>query len=140
MKKSLRIEVWNKYRQRCSYCGKHLLYSDMQVDHLIPRRAGYKPGRYAHETIIKRYKNLREEIEEPSNLMPACRRCNHYKRAYPLQEFRRLVSTLYKRIVQDYITKVAIDYGIVKFEKWDGLFYFEKFEQIATKKAAQDHT
>ena len=128
MKKSLRIEIWNRYGQRCSYCGKHLLYSDMQVDHLIPRCGIYKPGRYANEAIIKHCQDFREKIEAYSNLMPACRRCNHYKRAHSLSEFRRLISTLHKKIADDYITKVAIDYGIVRFEKWDGLFYFEKLQ------------
>ena len=43
MKKSDRIRVWNKYRQRCAYCGKLLEYKDMQVDHIIPRLGGRRP-------------------------------------------------------------------------------------------------
>jgi len=127
MRKTLRVKIWNKYKQRCSYCGKHLLYHDMQVDHFIPLRSINRPPEYLDA----------EEINGFDNLMPSCRRCNHYKRGYSLSEFRRLISTIHNRIADDYITKVAIDYGIVKFWKWDNMFYFEKFKQNATKKAAQ---
>ena len=106
MKKSDRIKVWNKYDKHCAYCGKIIKYQDMQVDHMIPKR--------------------RHGPDTPDNLMPACRRCNHYKRAWPLKEFRRLLVTMSDRIQKMYLMKVAIDYGIIKPVPWDGVFYFEK--------------
>ena len=110
MKKSDRLRVWNKYRQRCAYCGKHLLYHEMQVDHVIPRMGGRRPS-----------------AETFDNFMPSCRRCNHYKRSHTLEHFRRLLLTLDNRINDYYINRVAIDYGIIsKVVPWDGVFYFEK--------------
>ena len=112
MKKADRIKVWNKYRQRCSYCGKHLLYHEMQVDHLIPRLRGRRP-----DSLVEVFENW----------MPSCRRCNHYKRTYSLERFRVLIKTLDQRINAHYINKVAVDYGVIKeVVPWDGVFYFEK--------------
>ena len=105
-REELRQKVWFKYNKRCAYCGKILEYKDMQVDHMQPQRY---------------YKN-----DSFENLMPSCRRCNHYKRANNLQRFRLLMKTLHERIKSQYITKVAIDYGIVKIKPFVGIFYFER--------------
>ena len=112
MKKSDRIKVWNKYRQRCSYCGKSLEYKDMQVDHLIPRLRGRRPDSL---------------VEVFDNFMPSCRRCNHYKHTYCLESFRGILKSLDRRVNAHYINKVALDYGIIlEVKPWDGVFYFEK--------------
>ena len=34
--------------------------------------------------------------------------------------------TLHERIVQPYINRVALDYGIMELKPFDGYFYFEK--------------
>lgn len=78
----------------------------MQVDHLVPIKRGGT-----------------DDIE---NLMPSCRRCNHYKRAHTLTIFRDMLKTIQKRLLKIYIFKVAIDYGIVEIKPFDGVFYFEK--------------
>ena len=71
--------------------------------------------------------NLRgDNVHSFENLMPSCRRCNHYKRTYSLEEFRRLIKTLHERVSTQYINKVAIDYGVINIKQFDGLFYFEK--------------
>lgn len=114
MKKSLREEVYKKFNNRCAYCGKKIDYKDMQVDHYYPKR---------NPSYAKRYFNV--DVEDIKNLMPSCRRCNHYKRSYLPEDFRRLMKTLHKRIEKDYISKVAIDYGIVNITPFDGIFYFE---------------
>ena len=103
-----RKEVWLKYDKHCAYCGKILEYKDMQVDHK-------KPQRYYRDDSFE-------------NLMPSCRRCNHYKRARSLEQFRLLIKTLHERINKQYITKVAIDYGIVKVGAFSGKFHFERYE------------
>lgn len=116
MKKELREKVWHKYNNHCAYCGKVLEYEDMQVDHLIPK------GRRSYFDPIQENKI----IESFNNLMPSCRRCNHYKRAYSLKEFRQLMVSLHDRVARQYITKVAIDYGIVEIKPFDGVFFFER--------------
>jgi hypothetical protein len=115
MTKAERLKVYNKYNGHCAYCGKKIEYKDMQVDHIIPQRAH---SLYKQEI----------DINDIKNMNPSCRRCNHYKRAAMLEEFRRMMKTLHERIRQDYICKVAEDYGIIKIEPWDGKFYFERVD------------
>ena len=112
MKKELRQRhyVCEKYKGHCAYCGKHIEYQDMQVDHLWPKKYGLKG----------------KTVNDIENLMPSCRRCNHYKRSNRLEEYRRMIQTLNDRIFKTYIGKVAIDYGTVRSQKWNGLFYFER--------------
>ena len=102
----LRQKVWVKYNKRCAYCGKGIEYKDMQVDHLIPKA-------YNGDNSF-------------GNLMPSCRRCNHYKHTDSLEGFRRLMKTLHERLENQYTIKVAIDYGIVRIKPFSGMFYFEK--------------
>lgn len=105
-KKALRLLVYSKYQGHCAYCGKEMLYKDMQVDHMTSQH------NHGSDTI--------------ENLMPSCRRCNHYKRAMNLEGFRYHMKGLHDRIRNPYINKVALDYGIIKLEPFDGMFYFER--------------
>lgn len=110
--KELRQQVYKKFDGHCSYCGRKIAYSDMQVDHLKPLCHFY----FSDLSIANSFENL----------MPSCRRCNHYKRAESLESFRIKMTSLHERIQKIYIAKVAIDYGIVKINPWDGIFHFEK--------------
>ena len=104
-----RKEVYQKYHERCAYCGKSITFTEMQVDHIVPKRIGGT-----------------DEIE---NLNPSCRRCNHYKRASNLETFRALLVTLHERIGKIYIVKVAVDYRLVTVQPFDGEFYFERLRR-----------
>jgi hypothetical protein len=104
--KQTRQAVYNKFGGHCAYCGNEIEIKDMQVDHVIPKRIG--------------------GMDDINNLNPACRRCNHYKRASSIERFRTLLLTLHERIKGNYICKVAEDYGIIAVKEWDGKFYFEK--------------
>lgn len=113
--KKLRLEVYNKYNGRCAYCGKKIDYKDMQVDHLIP----YQRERF------KKY--TEEEIECFENYMPACRRCNHYKRANSLEGFRKNIEEIPKKLFRDnYIYKVGLDYELIEAHEHKIKFYFEQ--------------
>jgi 5-methylcytosine-specific restriction endonuclease McrA len=68
--KKMREAVYNKYDGHCAYCGKELEPKGWQLDHLIP----YQRERFGRYT--------EEQIECFENYMPACRRCNNYKRAH----------------------------------------------------------
>lgn len=118
MKKQKREDVYKKYDGHCAYCGKVITYKEMQVDHHYPKRG-------ASYAMV--FHNI-PDINAITNLMPSCRRCNHYKRAYKPEDFRRLIKTLHKRIAVVYINKVAVDYGIITIKPHDGVFYFEKYE------------
>lgn len=115
--KKVRQEVYAKYNGHCAYCGKPLEYKDMQVDHLIP----YQRERW------KKYSEA--EIECFENYMPACRRCNHYKRAHSLEAFRKLIEEIPQKLFRDsYIYKVGLDYGLISFCEHKITFYFEEVD------------
>lgn len=124
MKKEVRGAVLRKYNKHCSYCGRIIKYSDMQIDHMFPKML--------QDTLINKEFALSQgitNIDDFNNLMPSCRRCNHYKRELDLEGFREYMKTLHERISKDYINKVAIDYGIITLKPFDGVFYFEKHDE-----------
>ena len=116
MNKSVRRAVHGKYAARCAYCGKKIEYEDMQIDHIAPKGRG--------------------GTDEISNLNPACRRCNFYKSTLTMEKFRSRIKTLHERVMKNYTSKVAEDYGIITVKSWDGRFYFEKVE-IESREAGQ---
>ena len=116
--KKVRLEVYNKYDGHCAYCGKEIEYKDMQVDHKIPVRNWNN-------------KYTEEEIWCFENYMPACRRCNHYKRAHSLKSFRKMIEEIPKKLFRDnYIYKVGLDYGLVEAHEQKIKFYFEQVEEL----------
>jgi len=106
MTKAQRREVYDKCGGHCAYCGKHIEYKDMQVDHIIPRRRGRQ--------------------DTMDNYNPACRRCNFYKSTDTIDQFREQIMTVQDRVLKAYAAMVALDYGIIEVKQWDGRFYFEK--------------
>src|SRR5829696_1241629 len=128
--KALRERVYNKYGGHCAYCGQAIHYKAMQIDHFLPQcKERYYAGR------------CKKDVHAEENLMPACRRCNHYKRARTPKQFRELMSTLHERLENIYILKVAIDFGIAQINPFDGKFYFEKVhaESFTLKKEAVEN-
>lgn len=113
----MRERVFNRFGGRCAYCGNPMEYKSMQVDHYLPQ---CKERFYANR--------FKKDVHAEANLMPACRRCNHYKRARTPKQFRDLMATLHERIESLYIMKVAIDFGIAVVRPFDGRFYFEKLQ------------
>lgn len=113
--KKVREAIYNKYDGHCAYCGKSIAYKEMQVDHLIP----------VQRERFKKYSE--EEIECFENYMPACRRCNHYKRAHSLEVFRRMIKEIPSKLFRDnYIYKVGLDYGLVEAHEHEVRFFFEQ--------------
>lgn len=110
-----RLLIYKKFNGHCAYCGRDITIKEMQIDHQVP---------LCTEKIVQNL--FGEDLVREENLFPACRRCNHYKRAATLEEYRMLLKTLHKRLSNDYRVRVAIDYNIIKFKPFDGIFYFEK--------------
>jgi 5-methylcytosine-specific restriction endonuclease McrA len=112
-----RERIGRKFDWHCAYCGTEINMKSMQVDHQMP----------------KSYSNNLFGIERLNNLYPSCRRCNHYKREDELEQFRQKMKTLHERIMNIYIVKVAINFGIVKIIPFDGKFYFEKLKPTSNE-------
>lgn len=119
--KQTRIAVYDKYSGHCAYCGRHIEYKDMQVDHFIPQ---------CMEFIFAdgEYKGI-NRVDDFENLMPSCRMCNHYKRAHSLEVFRRYIQEIPRKLQNDYIYKVGVVYGNVIENEIPIEFYFEKVER-----------
>lgn len=100
--------VYEKFNGRCAYCGKQIDIKDMQVDHFKAKRQG--------------------GTDDFDNLMPSCRRCNHYKRAESLENFRVMLMNMEHKVLDTYLGRVARDYGMVEWKGWDGKFFFERSE------------
>jgi hypothetical protein len=117
--KKVREAVYNKYDGHCAYCGKKIEYKEMQVDHLIP----------VQRERFKKYSE--EEIECFENYMPACRRCNHYKRAHSLEVFRKYIEEIPAKLYRDsYIYKVGRAYNLIVEWPQKIKFYFEQIEEL----------
>lgn len=114
----VREAVYYKYDGHCAYCGKKLVIKDFQVDHIIPiQRERF--GKYTQE-----------QLECFENYMPACRRCNHYKRAHSLEVFRKYIEEIPKKLRDsNYIYKVGLDYGLIEEHPKKIEFYFEYIER-----------
>lgn len=121
--KAVREKVHQKYGGRCAYCGKEIDYKDMQVDHLIPLEGYSQKG-----------------TNDFDNLMPACRRCNHYKRANSLEGWRQMLESIPHRLERDnYIYKVALDYGLIEPKPHKVYFYFEIIDGLHRREYFRHH-
>lgn len=114
----LREAVYHKYDKHCAYCGKEITTKDFQVDHLIPvQRERF--GKYTEE-----------QLERFENYMPACRRCNNYKRAHSLEVFRKYIEEIPRKLKErNYIYKVGLDYNLIEEHPKKIEFYFEQVER-----------
>lgn len=107
--KETRQRVYQKYNGHCAYCGRHIDYKDMQVDHFVAKNSWNEHG-----------------MDNFENLMPSCRMCNHYKRAHTLDLFRQYIQEIPRKLRQNYIYKVGVVYGNVIENEKPIVFYFEK--------------
>lgn len=112
--KATREVVYRKYNGRCAYCGRKIDYKDMQVDHFKPLNAW----------------NVEDcGTDELENLMPACRMCNHYKRAHTLEIFRKYIEEIPRKLRTNYIYKIGVVYGNVIENEEPIVFYFETHKE-----------
>ena len=114
----VREAVYYKYDGHCAYCGKELTYKEFQVDHLIPVPRD-RFGKYTEE-----------QLERFENYMPACRVCNHYKRAHSLETFRRYIEEIPAKLDRDnYIYRIGKKYNLLEEHPRKIEFYFEQVER-----------
>lgn len=102
-----RMQVYDKCNHRCAYCGCDIEYKAMQVDHARPLRIG--------------------GADELSNMLPACRSCNHYKSTLDVEGYRKYIEGIPKRLDRDSIPyNVGKRFGIVQEVKKPIVFWFEE--------------
>ena len=120
MKKKLREQVYNKHGGKCAYCGKSLLQSQMQVDHIKPLFRSWSDNELV-------YRGLERGKNDADNLNPSCVRCNRWKATYTLEEFRIEIKAQLARVTRDSAGfRLALDYNQIKATDKPVLFYFER--------------
>ncbi len=130
--KKTRQLVYTKYDGRCAYCGRKIEYRDMQVDHFCPQKMEWA-------IVIGGVPGV-DSIDDINNLMPACRMCNHYKRAHDLATFRRYIAEIPRKLSDNYIYKIGVVYGNVIENEKPIKFYFEEFENDTDRSTEADRS
>ena len=123
--KATRRLVYEKFGGHCAYCGKELKIGEMQVDHIIPVMKSY----YGNKDEAMQVRHMMQDgsFNGIANLMPACRACNYYKSMNDIEGLRRRIMTELEHTCRSsFQVKLAMQYGMIEYKGWDGLFYFEK--------------
>lgn len=115
-----RIAVHAKFGGKCAYCGKEITIKQMQVDHIEPH------WHTLSEADAIRC-NIKKGSHEMENLNPSCARCNKWKSAFSIEQFRNQVQTSIERLRRDTPNfNLALDYGLIEIQPNPVQFYFEK--------------
>lgn len=116
--KTVRKAVYEKYDGHCAYCGCVIAMAEMQIDHM--------EAVYLHQIDSG---GEMTELNDISNLMPACRACNFYKSTFGIEKFRHNLETLPARLEKFFIYRLAKKYGLIKEINEPVKFYFEKHKE-----------
>jgi len=112
--KAVRSQVLNRFNGLCGYCGNKP--DKLQVDHIIPHARGYQ------------YERKGIDLDDISNLMPACARCNNYKISYSLEEFRTMIGRSIELARKNCVNfRNAERFALITISPMEKIvFYFEK--------------
>ncbi len=109
--KALRTKVLERFGGRCGYCGHE--NSKLHIDHIVPVAATYR-----HKGV---------DLNDESNLMPACAPCNNYKLVMSLEVFRGNLQRQVSMARQYSVNyRFAERYGLVVQTDKPIVFHFEK--------------
>lgn len=123
--KQVRRLVYEKYAGHCAYCGKEIKYEEMQVDHAV----AFAQSWYGTEKERQEAEQMVTDgsIDDIKNLMPACRPCNFYKGGGGIESLRRKIMGELEHTCRDtFQARLAMQYGMLTYNVWDGKFYFER--------------
>jgi 5-methylcytosine-specific restriction endonuclease McrA len=122
IKKEIRVQVWNKYGNKCAYCGVDITYKEMQADHIHAVFRGYSSEELEH---YKRKKGT-NKIE---NLNPSCGSCNSSKSTFTLEQWRTEIEKKQFRIRRDSSSfRILERFKLVELKNIAVVFYFERFK------------
>jgi hypothetical protein len=118
LEKKRRI-VYKKYNQKCAYCGIHLLYKQMQVDHITPKYRGSTQEEISSYGLFKGTNDI-------DNLNPSCGSCNSSKSTFTIEKWRKELVLKEMRLMRDNSTyRILKRFEVVKVVKNQILFHFE---------------
>lgn len=125
MHKYSRNAVWEKYNGHCAYCGEEITVREMPVDHIFPKHLAYWLD---SPVMMKDYQwMLNKDIDDTTNLNPACRVCNKWKNTWTVEQFREEIFFQVNRL-EKYTAgfRMAKRYGLITETGNTVKFYFER--------------
>jgi 5-methylcytosine-specific restriction endonuclease McrA len=108
--KAERRQVYDKTGGRCAYCGCPIDFDEMQIDHVNPLSLG--------------------GADDVSNMLPACRSCNHFKGGMTLEKFRKAIERWPDALMRDSVTyRNAVRFGLAIPNPHKVKFFFGRLEE-----------
>jgi uncharacterized protein (TIGR02646 family) len=127
MKKEVRKQVHEKCGGHCAYCGEDITLKAMQVDHIKPKRDYHRWSDGHYYCPVQGRIKVTHGVDDIENLNPSCRKCNNFKTAMSLEEFRRELESQVARARRYSVNfRMAEKYGLIQAEERPIVFYFEK--------------
>jgi hypothetical protein len=80
-----RIAIWTAHSKRCAYCEEPLKYTDLEIDHIIPRSLGKKP-KELQNLLVQLSLQANFDLDSLENFLPAHGGCNFRKKASVFSE------------------------------------------------------
>lgn len=109
-----RKAIYDAYSNKCFYCGKHIDWNDLEIDHLIAEQT-----RNLKELLIDYGLPEDYDINDLTNLVPSHSLCNNRKSNRP---FKKSTYLYYRSLTDNYVTAIQrIETAIVKGCKKDKL-------------------
>lgn len=133
--KRTREIVYKKYDGHCAYCGRRISMKEMQVDHFYSK---YKYEKLRpvvlkamekdnlSDSLKKQIDEIPVNIDDVSNLMPACRACNFRKGSFTLSQFRDELRKQAANEMKRFQARQSADFGLIEYHDRPIVFYFEK--------------
>lgn len=118
---SLRMQILNKYKKRCAYCGVKLEINNFSIDHIHPKRRG-DSDKYLFDNGITR------GYDHAENFNPSCKSCNSCKATLSVEQFREELSKKFNRQLRDSSQfGILLRFGVIKRASKNIVFHFERF-------------
>jgi len=111
-----RAAVYQKYNGHCAYCGREILFKQMQVDHFWPQFLSHLQSGLDNNAF--------------ENLMPSCQKCNNHKHGMKIELWRSELQKQVSRLRKNAQFDRALRFGQVKITENPIVFYFEKIELL----------
>ena len=124
--KNQRQQVWDKSNGFCWYCGCNLPEKGWHVDHVEPI------GRYKNIKITEngvKHINTCEKLhlDTIENMVPTCSKCNLFKAAWNIEQFRSELIDQVERARQYSVNfRNAERYGLIQVTNKPVIFWFEQ--------------
>lgn len=109
-----RKSIYDAYSNKCFYCGEHIDWNDLEIDHLIAENTCNLKELLIDYGLPEDY-----DINDLTNLVPSHSLCNNRKSNRP---FNKSTYLYYRSLTDSYVTAVQrIETAIVKGYKKDKL-------------------